>query len=472
MSTKQAAALDLDPQRKLQLVPDPRVYASLVARQSKTRDGSMSVEDQLAKMRDYCQRNDITIAAEYTEPDTSGRKPLDKRKGLKRAVEDVESKRSSIILTAYFDRFVRSVSTRAEVVQRVERAEGQVICLDTGRTTNATAADKLSGTLLAAIAEFYADQVGEKLAVSTQRNIDNGVAPFPHVTIAYEKIADGPNKGKLRPHPTNAPIVREAIAMRLRGASFTKLLRYFDEHEIKMSQSTVTKLFKSTLLIGEIHFGSFTPNLNAIDEPICDRATFAKLQRTFVSRGRNAKSERLLARLGVLRCETCDSRLTVSTTTRKRVDGTRVPYFYYRCTNVLCERPAMIACSDAEDFVRDETIRLAEGIVGEAHADIDVEAARVASEDAQTKLDDAVRSLLGIDSPATREVLDELQLARDVAVAEHDRLSRLAAPTIRVTAHDWPMMLLDERRDLISALVDRVVVTPGKGPGRLRVVEL
>jgi len=454
MSTKQAAALDLDPQRKLQLVPDPRVYASLVARQSKTRDGSMSVEDQLAKMRDYCERNDITIAAEYTEPDTSGRKPLDKRKGLKRAVEDVESKRSSIILTAYFDRFVRSVSTRAEVVQRVERAEGQVICLDTGRTTNATAADKLSGTLLAAIAEFYADQVGEKLAVSTQRNIDNGVAPFPHVTIAYE------------------PIVREAIAMRLRGASFTKLLRYFDELEIKMSQSTVTKLFKSTLLIGEIHFGSFTPNLNAIDEPICDRATFAKLQRTFVSRGRNAKSERLLARLGVLRCETCDSRLTVSTTTRKRVDGTRVPYFYYRCTNVLCERPAMIACSDAEDFVRDETIRLAEGIVGEAHADIDVEAARVASEDAQTTLDDAVRSLLGIDSPATREVLDELQLARDVAAAEHDRLSRLAAPTIRVTAHDWPMMLLDERRDLISALVDRVVVTPGKGPGRLRVVEL
>ena len=43
-----------------------------------------------------------------------------------------------------------------------------------------------------------------------------------------------------------------------------------------------------------------------------DRGLFERVQRRTVSRGRQAKSERLLARLGVLRCGTCGSRMVIN----------------------------------------------------------------------------------------------------------------------------------------------------------------
>src|SRR5215467_6605610 len=58
------------------------ITASLVARQSRTDDGTMSVPDQIDAMRDWCAKQNppIAIGSIYTELSTSGRKPLDKRK--------------------------------------------------------------------------------------------------------------------------------------------------------------------------------------------------------------------------------------------------------------------------------------------------------------------------------------------------------------------------------------------------------
>jgi hypothetical protein len=55
------------------------------------------------------------------------------------------------------------------------------------------------------------------------------------------------------------------------------------------------------------HFGELH-NTRADETIIKDRAPFERVQRPTVSRGRQARSERLLARLGVLRCGTYASR--------------------------------------------------------------------------------------------------------------------------------------------------------------------
>ena len=61
---------------------------------------------------------------------------------------------------------------------------------------------------------------------------------------------------------------------------------------------------RSRMYLGEIHFGELH-NTHAHEAIIKDRRLFERVQRRTVSRGRHAKSERLLARLGVLRCGTC-----------------------------------------------------------------------------------------------------------------------------------------------------------------------
>lgn len=470
------------------------ITASIVVRQSRSRadDGSMSIPDQIDAAEAWCanQTPPVNVFAVYEEPDTSGRKPLDKRKGLKQAVEDVERGVSQMILTVYFDRFARSVMTRAEVLQRVESVGGVVYTLDLGRTSNATPVSKFTGTVLAAAAELIAEQSGEKTIVSKQRNIDHGVPPFPRVTPAYVKRADG----TLEPHPVNGPLVAEACKMRADGKSYSTIRRYLAEHGIVDTETGepytptmrgVASMLSSKLLIGEIHFGGFTPNLRASDSwgtieidgrtfgpTITDPATYRRIESARAVKGRYSKSERLLARQGIVVCGTCGARLVVHSSLSQYalVNGESKRFYYYRCS-MRCERPASVRAEVVEDAVRDAAIELSRDVVGRASARDDLEAARLALEAAETKLASTIKTLVGINSPdAIRETLDELQHDRDVAAEKHRRLASIASPDLTITtATDWHRLSLDGKRAVVHATIASATVTPGRGPDRITI---
>lgn len=82
--------------------------------------------------------------------------------------------------------------------------------------------------------------------------------------------------------------------------------------------------------LGELRFGDLvTPNSHpAIVPPDIWRA----VQRMRSPRGRRAKSERLLARLGVLRCGSCGARMVIGST-----DQNGKHYYFYRS---ICTRPS------------------------------------------------------------------------------------------------------------------------------------
>jgi hypothetical protein len=67
------------------------------------------------------------------------------------------------------------------------------------------------------------------------------------------------------------------------------------------SYNGMHSLLASRVVLGEIHFGKYEPNL-AAHPPIVDRELWKRVQRVKVPRGRYPASVRLLARTGVLRC--------------------------------------------------------------------------------------------------------------------------------------------------------------------------
>jgi len=438
----------------------------------------MSVDDQIEALRVACDRNGWNLVDVYVEQDVSGQRPLDRRPGLKRAVADVENGRASVLLVAYFDRLVRSLKTQREVMERIEAVPGAVLqALDAGVISGATAIGWMSATQLGMISEFYARQTGEKTAMSKQRNIDNGIPPFPRITVAYERITEGDDKGKLK-QSKYAPLVAEACRLRIGGMSYVKLTKWLSEQGVRaedgheLTPSGVESMLSSKLLIGEIHFGSFKPNTNAIADPVIDRATFRKMHATKVKRGRYAKNERLLSRLGVLVCGTCGARMSYAASSQRSTKtSTTKRYDYYRCGNPLCTKNASISCDVAESFVRDETIRLSQDVVGQASSALEIESARVAVESAKTKLSNAIMTLSDLmDEPASHEVLATLSAQRDAAVARHERLVSLSSPTLSLTtASAWDDLTLDERREIIVAVVDRAVVAAGRGADRITV---
>lgn len=434
-----------------------------VARQSSGDDGSKSIEDQIAALERAAEAQGFTLANVYSEQDVSGRRSLDKRPGLRRAVDDVEAGRAQIVMTAYFDRLVRSTKTQAEVVERIEAAGGRVITLDMGDISHATAASWTSAQMLGVMAESYARSVGERTAASKARNVAKGVPPFPKITAAYERIESGDDKGRLRQHPVNGPIVREACELRAKGMSYSKLQRFLAEHDIVMTVSGVEGMLASPLLYGEIRFGDLV-NPRGIADPVIDRALYRRMHKAKATRGRYAKSERLLARQGVLVCE-CDARMTVSSTSPKSAKT----YSYYVCGDRTCTHRAIIAAEAVESAVRDEAIRLSRNVEGRASAERQLEEARVEYERANEAYQRAIRTLMGRDDePAAKEVLDELQTDRDNAQARHEHLDARTTPTLTVrTERDWTRLTLDEQRGVVRSVLARVVVKQGRGDGRI-----
>ena len=94
------------------------------------------------------------------ELDVSGGTPLANRRGLRRAVEMVEAGEADVVVVAYFDRLVRSLTVQAEVVDgssaRAGRSSPSTSAITNGRAGMAV------GTMLGAVAEYHRRVTAER----------------------------------------------------------------------------------------------------------------------------------------------------------------------------------------------------------------------------------------------------------------------------------------------------------------------
>jgi site-specific DNA recombinase len=393
------------------------------------------------------------------EKDVSGGAPLEQRPGLSRAVAMVEAKQADVIVVAYFDRLFRSLEVQAEVAKRVEAAGGELFAADVGEVRSDTASGWITSSMLGVVAEYHRRTTRERTVEAKRRAVENGVPPFPRVPF-YLRRRKG-KKGAVEHDPRKVRLMREAIRMRLDGATIAAIRDYLRKNRVRLSYHGVQSLFSSRLLLGELRFGSML-NETAF-QPVIDPETWQRLQRVSVPRGRRAKSERLLARLGVLRCGTCDSRMVVGTS--------QGHYGFYRCPPIGdCPQRVGISANAAERVVVEAVQELLAGIEGRASVEGGTNDAAAELERRQEALDAAIRAFAGLeDEAAARERLQELRAARDEAREIHDQLVAASAPAITVSGGDWNALKLDERRALIVAVVDRAVVRPGRGSDRISI---
>jgi Recombinase zinc beta ribbon domain len=219
-------------------------------------------------------------------------------------------------------------------------------------------------------------------------------------------------------------------------------------------------MLRSRMYLGEIHFGDLH-NLNAHEPIIKDGALFERVQRRTVSRGRQAKSERLLARLGVLRCGTCGSRMVINS-----YSGS------YRCGDTSadrCRRRAAVKADRVEELVLD-AIR-AYWATADAHGRSSrrqqIREADEAIERANAGLDDTIRQLGGLGllgRPASQDTLAKLTTALDDAHTVRARLgdggeSNIIGPE-DIDKLREPAKQLAAWRRLITDTVELVTVAP------------
>ncbi len=424
-------------------------------------DSFASPGEQADRIRRACMRDELALVEIIEELDVSGGTALERRAGLRRAVEAVEAGEADIVVASYFDRLVRSLRVQDELVSRVEAAGGQVLALDTGRVTNGSAGQWLSGTMLGAVAEYARRTAAERSGEAQARAVARGVLPYPNVPPGYTRGDDG----VLQVDPDTAPAVAAAFEMRASGAPIWEIRAHLTGNGVVRSAHGVQSLLASRVVLGEIHFGNLV-NL-AAHEPIVPLATWQAVQRTKTPRGRRPKSERLLARLGVLRCASCDSRMVVGTQTQNGRS-----YDFYRCASPRedCPRRVTIGADMVEELIS-TTVR---DVLGDAKGRASAEGSAIRAIDdlerAQADLDAAFRAFAGFeDEQAARDRLAALRTARDQAQERVDRLGGARAAVTVNAATDWALLTLDERRALVRATIARVDVAPGRGLDRTTV---
>ena len=224
--------------------------------------------------------------------------------------------------------------------------------------------------------------------------------------------------GVLTVEPAAAKVVVRAFKRRDLGASLVEIQAWLAENGIERALSGVAWLLRSRMYLGEIHFGELH-NTHAHVAIVKDRGLFERVARRTVSRGRQARSERLLARLGVLRCGTCGSRMVINSDSGS-----------YRCGDTSanrCRRRAAVKADRVEELVLDAVRAYS------ATADADGRASRrqqireadEAIERANAELDDTIRQLGGLGllgRPASQQTLEKLTTALDDAHAARARL--------------------------------------------------
>ena len=212
------------------------------------------------------------------------------------------------------------------------------------------------------------------------------------------------------------------------------------------------------MYLGEVHFGELH-NAHAHEAIVKDRGLFERVARRTVSRGRQAKSERLLARLGVLRCGTCASRMVINSDSGS-----------YRCGDTSanrCQRRAAVKADRVEELVLDavRAYSATADLHGRASRKRQIDDADEAIERANADLDDTIRQLgeLGLlGRPASQETLEKLTTALDDAHTVRARLGDAADSDVigpdDIDKLPEPAKRLAAWRRLITDTVESVTV--------------
>jgi site-specific DNA recombinase len=417
----------------------------------------VSISEQEERIGATCAREGLKLLETQREEDVSGGASLEARPGLSRAVALVESGEAHVIVVAYFDRLVRSLAVQRELLERVEAAGGAILAVDVGEVRADTASRWLSSTMLGMVAEYHRRVTAERTVEAKRRAIARGVAPFPKLPFYLRRDEEG----RVEHDPRKVRLMREAIRMRLEGTTISSVRDFLSKRRVRLSYHGVQSLFSSRLLLGELRFGDMA-NESAFP-PVTDIETWQRLQRVAVPRGRRPKSDRLLARLGILRCGTCGSKMVVG--------SSQGHYALYRCPPVGdCPQRVTISAEAAERTVVDAVQALLAGVEGRATVESGVDQAADELAARQEALDKAIRNLAGFeDEQAAREQLQELRDARDRARDHHDVLLAASEPAVTISAGDWELLTLEDRRALIRAVLERVVVAPGRGGDRVTI---
>lgn len=296
-----------------------------------------SIDEQIDKLKMYCEAMDWKVSEIYTDAGFSGSKLT--RPAMEKMITDIGLKKFDTVIVYKLDRLSRSVRDTLYLVKDVfTKNEIDFISLSESIDTS-SAMGSLFLTILSAINEFERENIKERMTMGKIGRAKSGKS------MMWAKTAFGyshnQETGILEINPLEASIVEQIFNEYLKGTSITKLRDKLNEDghiakELPWSYRTIRQTLDNPVYCGYIKYKNNT--FEGLHKPIISHETFLKVQKELEARQQQTyeknnnprpfQAKYLLS--GIARCGYCGAPLRIVLGHRRK-DGSRT--MKYQCVN-------------------------------------------------------------------------------------------------------------------------------------------
>ena len=297
-----------------------------VSTQEQAKEG-YSVDEQLDRLRKYCEAHDWKLVKEYVDPGYSGAKL--ERPAITQLIKDVQEGKISRILVYKLDRLSRSQKDTLYLIEDVFLANGADFVSMTENFDTSTPFGKAMIGILSVFAQLEREQIRERMAMGKEGRAKEGKwHGGVKVPIGYRFTDD-----LLVVDPYEANIVKTCFRRYASGASVDQIYAELKEAGLKSSYGEVAKptiyfMLKNNVYLGVIKHGK-DQEYQGLHDPIIDQKTFDICQARF-ERNRNnpgyANSFTPVTVLGGLIACGCGAPMRIRFGWKKK-DGTHTKYY-------------------------------------------------------------------------------------------------------------------------------------------------
>lgn len=455
----------------------PSVYAYL--RISQDRSGSMvSVENQRADVHALAEQRGLSIDAEFSDNDVSAYGGRD-RPGYRALVEAVKQG-PCVVLAWHMDRLYRRPKELEALLDLVQQYPMRLETVRGGGLDLNAHEGQLQARLLVSMASYESGHKADRVRLAARRAAEKGAWHGPR-RFGYQ--LDG--SGSAIIDSTEGPVVREAVDRFLAGESLYSITRWLNGsgvtalHGGAWHTNTVRQLLASPRIAG---LRSYQPREGASPDNNIFRTvigpgtwegiiTAAEYERVVAllrhpSRTTTRAGENLLS--GLARCGRCGAALVIASSGgRRRYVCKKTPAFPER-GGLSIEQTAL------DDTITEAVVRRLAATPAPPRPGSEPAPLWEAVAAARARLDDLARDYgegvlerreYEVARTAARNKLEaaERALARSTRTAAVTRLPVGDLAALRVT---WAGMSVGQRRAVVEALVEELVIRPAGAPSR------
>jgi DNA invertase Pin-like site-specific DNA recombinase len=460
------------------------VRAGIYARISSDRDGDqLGVKRQIEDCRREAERRGFVVEDVYVDDDVSAWSGK-RRPEYERLLSDLRAGAIRAVLVYHLDRLTRGdLRVLESFVDLCDELRVELGCV-TGDVDLATSTGRLTARMLGSLARYESDHKSERIRRKHEEIAADGrVSGGGSRPYGYET-----DKVTLR--PAEAAIVAECARRFLAGEAIRAIADDLNERAVPSasgsawSPQTLRRMLGSARIAGQReHRGEIVAE--AEWPAIISHADSAQIRARLADPERRTnKSARRYLLVRLLRCSVCGERLVA----RPRSGGQR----RYACAKGAgfsgCGK-TYITAEPVEEWVTDAALaRLNSAELTAALADRNAETPEAErwqqeADAAQEQLDELAtaygeREITMSEWRAARQPIEQRLTAARRQLAKLDRnsvLSGLVGSGAEL-AEQWDLLDLTRQHAILSALLDHVMVSPGRrgynrfDPGRLTAV--